>query len=114
MEETLEIRMAYGLWRTFTLRNAEQTNYYESSATCQEDESISLYNFFNAFLSSICKTPTEVRWSYESYVVGSNSACRIARHKLDINADGSEQIQPLGSEFRSCQLSTKQTQLSLL
>jgi hypothetical protein len=50
----------------------------------------------------------------KSYVVGSNSACRIARDKLDIHADGSEQIQPLGSEFRSCQLSTKQTQLSLL
>jgi hypothetical protein len=43
----------------------------------------------------------------KSYIVGSYSACRIARDKLDIHADGSEQIQPLGSEFRSCQLSTK-------
>jgi hypothetical protein len=58
-------RDPYGLWRIFTLRNAEQTDYYESSATCQEDESISLYNFFNDFLGSICKTPTEIRWSYE-------------------------------------------------
>jgi hypothetical protein len=105
MEETLEIRMACGASSHSQMpnkliimsrpRHAKRMNQYHSI--------ISSTIFWVLSAKLLLRSGGRMK----SYIVGSYSACRIARDKLDIHADGSEQIQPLGSEFRSCQLSTK-------